>query len=95
MSSLQNWETALACLCIIFWDMLQSSGELKRPNLEELQNDKETQISIEPCSFRVENRSTHDVDSQHSVSNRLVLQCVGVIILGRPHISGYGKLEVG
>jgi hypothetical protein len=49
MSSLRNCETALACLCDIFgvrklwWlykrrDLLQSSAELKRPNLEELQN---------------------------------------------------------
>jgi hypothetical protein len=52
MSSLHNWESALACHCIIFWvrqqwwlyktwDLLNTGGELiQRPNLEELQNKK-------------------------------------------------------
>jgi hypothetical protein len=85
MSSLHDWETALVCLCIIMWvrqqfwlykrrDLLHTSGELiQRPNLEELQNNKETQLSIEPCSFWVENSSTHDVNSQQH-SERSVIQ---------------------
>jgi hypothetical protein len=83
MSTLHDWENALACLCIIMWvgqqfwlykrrDLLHISGELiQRPDLEELQNNKETYLSTEPCSFRVENSSTHDADSQQH--SRLVI----------------------
>lgn len=74
MSSLHDWETALDCLCIIMWVRQQfwpyKRRELiQRPNLEELQNNKETQLRTAPCSFRAENSSIHDVDSQqHSKS---------------------------
>jgi hypothetical protein len=80
MSILHEWEIALPCPCIImcvrqqFWlykrgDLLHTSGELiQRCNLEELQNNTETQLRTEPCSFRVENSSTHDVDNQQQAS---------------------------